>query len=139
MNCINLVKQRLLTVQTPEMTRATQAFLSSMSKYHVSLGPWSVGIDKESSDILFSVPADSLKFVSGNFLKSLRCSWIESGFTIVEEAEVVGYKCEPIVKLTECTSTIGTPEQLRMEHEYKMKKLQLNQNPSMRSCALRVS
>ncbi|MEE1531357.1 MAG: hypothetical protein UGE22_05025 [Clostridia bacterium] len=92
MNCINLVKQRLLTVQTPEMTRATQAFLSSMSKYHVSLGPWSVGIDKESSDILFSVPADSLKFVSGNFLKSLRCSWIESGFTIVEEAEVVGYK-----------------------------------------------
>ena len=90
MNCINLVKQRLLTVQTPEMTRATQAFLSSMSKYHVSLGPWSVGIDKESSDILFSVPADSLKFVSGNFLKSLRCSWIESGFTIVEEAEVVG-------------------------------------------------
>ena len=84
MNCINLVKQRLLTVQTPEMTRATQAFLSSMSKYHVSLGPWSVGIDKESSD--------SLKFVSGNFLKSLRCSWIESGFTIVEEAEVVGYK-----------------------------------------------
>lgn len=93
MKCINLIKERLLTRQTPDVTRATQAFLSSISKYHVSLGPWSAGIDKDSLDILFSVPSDSLKFVqSRNFLKTLRCSWIESGFIIVEETEIVGYK-----------------------------------------------
>ena len=93
MKCVNLIKERLLPIQTPEVTRATQAFLSSIHKHHVSLGPWSAGIDRDSLDILFSVSSDSLRFVqSGSFLKSLRRSWIESGFTIVEEAEVVGYR-----------------------------------------------
>ena len=92
MKFINLVKQQLSTVQTPETTRATQVLLSSMSKYDVSLTSWSVGVDRKTSDILFSIPVDSLKYVSGSFLKSLRYSWIKSGFEIVDEAEIIGYE-----------------------------------------------
>ena len=74
------------------MTRVTLVFLNSMNKYHVSLGPWSVGVDRKSLDILLSIPTCSFKSASEEFLKSLRYSWGKSGFTIVEESDVVGYK-----------------------------------------------
>ena len=94
---VNLLHDRLLPIKTPDLYRANQAILCTCQKYNISLGTWTSGIDKDTYDLIFSIPSNSLRFYqSEKFLKSLRNFWTQSGFLIAEEAEMVGYQIRGI-------------------------------------------
>lgn len=90
---INIIREQLLPIKTHDLYRATQAILCTCKKYDISLGMWTSGIDKDTYDLIFSIPSNSLRFYqSENFLKSLRNFWTQSGFFIKDETEMVGYR-----------------------------------------------
>lgn len=94
MHSVNIIKEQMLSIQTPEVIRASQAFLASLRKVRAPIRSWTSGIDRETMNVMFSIPSVSLE--SGRsrvFLKVLRESWMQSGFNISEEFENIGYQC----------------------------------------------
>lgn len=79
---------------SPDLIKATQAILSVGQKYGVSLGTWSQGTDKETSEVLIFLPKETLQFYQAEeFLRCLKNTWAESGFSIIDETMANNYNC----------------------------------------------
>lgn len=78
----------------PNLIKATQAILCTGQKCKISLGTWSQGIDKETSEVLIFIPEEALSFYKATeFLRCLKEAWSEFGFYIIEESTDKNYNC----------------------------------------------